>query len=92
MQFGTRITSQITLGETRRLIPDLYNQGIPIKEFAAQVPVSLATVYTWINLPKHMCIKQKSEPKAEDYATCGDSTKSVVPAIVIVRLLYWRSK
>jgi transposase-like protein len=77
MQYGTEIASLITRVEARRLVADLYNQGMPIKEIATKVPVSLATVYRWINLPKHKSIKQKSEPKTEDFAAGGDSTKSV---------------
>lgn len=73
MQYGT----EITRFEARRLVADLYNQGMPIKEIAAQVPVSLATVYRWINLPKHKSIEQKSEAKTEDFASGGDLTKSV---------------
>ncbi len=30
----------------------MYNQGMPIKEIAKHVPVCLATVYRWIDLPK----------------------------------------
>jgi transposase len=45
MQYGTKIASLITRVEARRLVADLYNQRMPIKEIAAQVPVSLATVY-----------------------------------------------
>ena len=62
MQYGTQIGSLITRAETQRLVVDLYNQGMPIKEIAAQVPVCLATVYRWINLPKHKNVKQKDEP------------------------------
>lgn len=47
------------------------------KEIAAQVPVCLATVYRWINLPKHKNVKQKAEPKTEDSSAGGDSKKSV---------------
>lgn len=75
--YGTKIALLITRVEARRLVADFYNQGMTIKEIAAQVPVSLATVYRWINLPNHKSIKQKSEPKTEDLATGGDSTKSV---------------
>ena len=77
MQYGTQIASLITRAEARRLVADLYNRGMPIKEIAAQVPVSLATVYRWINLPKHKSIKRKSEPKSKDFAAGGDSKKSV---------------
>ena len=63
MQYGTQIGSLLTRSETQRLVVDLYNQGMPIKEIAAQVPVCLATVYRWINLPKHKNVKQKAEPK-----------------------------
>ena len=77
MQYGTEIASLITRLEARRLVADLYNQGMPIKEIAAQVPVSLATVYRWLNLPKHKSIEQQSEPKTEDFASGGDLTKSV---------------
>lgn len=77
MQYGTEIASLITRVEARRLVADLYNQGMPIKEIATQVPVSLATVYRWINLPKHKNVKQKDEPKIEDFAAGGDSKKSV---------------
>lgn len=77
MQYGTQIGSLITRAETQRLVVDLYNQGMPIKEIAAQVPVCLATVYRWINLPKHKNVKQKDEPKTEDFAAGGDSKKSV---------------
>lgn len=77
MQYGAQIASLITRADARRLVADLYNQGMPIKEIAAQVPVSLATVYRWINLPKHKSIKRKTEPKAEGLAPGGDSKKSV---------------
>ena len=77
MQYGTQIGSLLTLAETQRLVVDLYNQGMPIKEIAAQVPVCLATVYRWINLPKHKNVKQKAEPKTEDSSAGGDSKKSV---------------
>lgn len=77
MQYGTQINSLITRAETQRLVVDLYNQGMPIKEIEAQVPVCLATVYRWINLPKHKNVKQKAEPKTEDFAACNDSKKSV---------------
>lgn len=77
MPHERQIGSLITRAETQRLVADLYNQGMPIKEIATKVPVSLATVYRWINLPKHKSIKQKSEPKTEDFAAGGDSTKSV---------------
>ena len=77
MQYGTEIASLITRLEARRLVADLYNQGMPIKEIAAQVPVSLETVYRWLNLPKHKCIENKSEAKTEDFASGGDLTKSV---------------
>jgi transposase len=73
MKYGTQIGSLITRAETQRLVVDLYNQGMPIKEIAAQVPVCLATVYRWINLPKHKNVKQKAEPKSEDFAAGGDS-------------------
>lgn len=77
MQYGTQIGSLLTRSETQRLVVDLYNQGMPIKEIAAQVPVCLATVYRWINLPKHKNVKQKAEPKTEDSSAGGDSKKSV---------------
>lgn len=77
MQYGTQIGSLLTRAETQRLVVDLYNQGMPIKEIAAQVPVCLATVYRWINLPKHKNVKQKAEPKTEDSSAGGDSKKSV---------------
>ncbi|WP_418307618.1 helix-turn-helix domain-containing protein, partial [Parasutterella excrementihominis] len=77
MQYGTQIGSLLTRAETQRLVVDLYNQGMPIKEIAAQVPVCLATVYRWINLPKHKNVKQKVEPKTEDSSAGGDSKKSV---------------
>lgn len=77
MQDGPDIASLITCVEARRLVADLYNQGMLIKEIAAQVPASFATVYRRINLPKHKSIKQKSETKIEDFAVGGDSTKSV---------------
>lgn len=77
MQYGTQIGSLITRAETQRLVVDLYNQGMPIKEIAAQVPVCLATVYRWINLPKHKNVKQKDESKTEAFAAGGDSKKSV---------------
>lgn len=77
MQYGTQIGSLITRAETQRLIVNLYNQGMPIKEIAAQVSVCLATVYRWINLPKHKSVNQKSEPKTEDFTAGGDSKKSV---------------
>ena len=59
MPHERQIGSLITRAETQRLVADLYNQGMPIKEIAAQVPVCLATVYRWINLPKHKSIKLK---------------------------------
>ena len=71
MQYGTQVGSLLTRAETQRLVVDLYNQGMPIKEIAAQVPVCLATVYRWINLPKHKNVKQKAEPKTED-SSAGD--------------------
>lgn len=37
MQYGTQIGSLLTRAETQRLVVDLYNQGMPIKEIAAQV-------------------------------------------------------
>ena len=77
MQYGTQIGSLLTRAETQRLVVDLYKQGMPIKEIAAQVPVCLATVYRWINLPKHKNVKQKAEPKTEDSSAGGDSKKSV---------------
>lgn len=77
MQYGTQIGSLLTRAETQRLVVDLYKQGMPIKEIAAQVPVYLATVYRWINLPKHKNVKQKAEPKTEDSSAGGDSKKSV---------------
>ena len=77
MPHERQIGSLITGAETQRLVADLYNQGMPIKEIAAQVPVSLATVYRWINLPNHKRIKQELERKTEDLAAGGDSTKSV---------------
>ena len=45
MPHERQIGSLITRAETQRLVADLYNQGMPIKEIAAQVPVCLATVY-----------------------------------------------
>ena len=39
MQYGTQIGSLLTRAETQRLVVDLYKQGMPIKEIAAQVPV-----------------------------------------------------
>lgn len=77
MPHERQIGSLITRAETQRLVADLYNQGMPIKEIAAQVPVCLATVYRWINLPKHKSIKLKPEPKVEDFAAGGDSKNSV---------------
>ena len=77
MPHERQIGSLITRAETQRLVADLYNQGMPIKEIAAQVPVCLATVYRWINLPKHKNVKQKAEPKTEDSSAGGDSKKSV---------------
>ena len=76
MQYGTQIGSLLTRAETQRLVVDLYKQGMPIKEIAAQVPVCLATVYRWINLPKHKNVKQKAEPKTEDSSAGCDSKKS----------------
>ena len=52
MPHERQIGSLITRAETQRLVADLYNQGMPIKEIAAQVPVCLATVYRWINFAK----------------------------------------
>ena len=77
MPHERQIGSLITRAETQRLVADLYNQGMPITEIAAQVPVCLATVYRWINLPKHKSIKLKPEPKVEDFAAGGDSKNSV---------------
>ena len=91
MQYRTKIASLITRVEVRRLVADLYNQGMAIKEIAAQVQVSLATVYRWINLPNHKSIKQKSEPKTKDLAAGGDSTKPVSSGNS-VRPLYWRPR
>ena len=39
MPHERQIGSLITRAETQRLVADLYNQGMPIKEIAAQVPV-----------------------------------------------------
>ena len=52
MQYGTQIGSLLTRAETQRLVVDLYNQGMPIKEIAAQVPVCLATVYSPFSIPE----------------------------------------
>ena len=41
MQYGTQIGLLITRTKTQRFVVDLYNQEIPIKEIAAQVPVCL---------------------------------------------------
>ena len=88
MQYGTQIGSLLTRAETQRLVVDLYKQGMPIKEIAAQVPVCLATVYRWINLPKHKNVKQKAEPKTEDSSAGGDSKKSVNTAAELKACAY----
>ena len=83
MPHERQIGSLITRAETQRLVADLYNQGMPIKEIAAQVPVCLATVYRWINLPKHKSIKLKPQPVVIQRIRFA-------LAVVIVRLLYWK--
>ena len=70
----------------------MYNQGIPIKEISAQFPVCRATVYRWINLPKHKNVKPKTEPKTDDFAAGGDSKKAVNTTVISARLLYWRHR
>lgn len=77
MQYERHVASLITRIEARRLVADLYNQGMPIKEIAAQVPVCLATVYRWIDLPKNKSIKRKSDLKSEGFKAGGDSKKSI---------------
>lgn len=92
MQFGTKIASLITRVEAQGLVADLYNQGMPIKEIAAQVPVSLATVYKWINLPNHKSIKQKRNRSQKILQPVVIQRNQLVPAIVIVKPLYWRPR
>ncbi|WP_290173539.1 helix-turn-helix domain-containing protein, partial [Turicimonas muris] len=52
MKVEEQISTLMKQAEARRLVSDLYNQGMPIKEIAKHVPVCLATVYRWIDLPK----------------------------------------
>ena len=77
MQYGTQIGSLLTRAENTKACRRFVQTGNANKEIAAQVPVCLATVYRWINLPKHKNVKQKAEPKTEDSSAGGDSKKSV---------------
>lgn len=52
MKVEEQISTLMKQAEARRLVSDLYNQGMPIKEIAKHLPVCLATVYRWIDLPK----------------------------------------
>lgn len=52
MKVEEQISTLMKQAEARRLVSDLYNQEMPIKEIAKHVPVCLATVYRWIDLPK----------------------------------------
>lgn len=52
MKVEEQISTLMKQAEARRLVSDLYNQGMPIKEIVKHVPVCLATVYRWIDLPK----------------------------------------
>ena len=44
MQYGTQIGSLLTRAETQRLVVDLYNQGMSIKEIDEKVPDCLTQV------------------------------------------------
>ena len=48
MQYGTQIGSLLTRAETQRLVVDLYNQGMSIKEIAEVISEKEATVESWL--------------------------------------------
>ena len=92
MPHERQIGSLITRAETQRLVADLYNQGMPIKEIAAQVPVCLATVYRWINLQKHKNVNGRMIRRPKILQSVVIQRNRLIPAIIIVRPLYWRPR
>lgn len=74
-----RISTLIKRADARRLVADLYNQGMPIKDITAHVPVSSATVYRWIDLPKRKTVNRERR-KSTMVRSSGEALgKSVEP-------------